>query len=161
MFLKIKVKHSVKSAATSGINEIYLIAHALIETGNGQSQLAKGANIVNNYVTTKSATKYHNVFGIVAFDANPLYNGINYAKQVGWNSVSKAIIGGAKFIGKDYIKAGQNTLYKMRWNPDHPATHQYATDINWANANAQYLKQLYNEIKVLVNILISQAIVNK
>ena len=52
-------------AATSGINEIYLIAHALIETGNGQSQLAKGANIVNNYVTTKSATKYHNVFGIV------------------------------------------------------------------------------------------------
>ena len=49
----------------------------------------------------------------------------------------------------------------MRWNPDHPATHQYATDINWANANAQYLKQLYNEIKALVNILISQAIVNK
>ena len=81
MFLKIKVKHSVKSA-TSGINEIYLIAHALIETGNGQSQLAKGANIVNNYVTTKSATKYHNVFGIAAFDTNPLYNGINYAKQV-------------------------------------------------------------------------------
>ena len=61
----------------------------------------------------------------------------------------KAIIGGAKFIGKDYIKAGQNTLYKMRWNPDHPATHQYATDINWANANAQYLKQLYNEIKAV------------
>ena len=103
-----------QAAATSGINEIYLIAHALIETGNGQSQLAKGANIVNNYVTTKSATKYHNVFGIAAFDANPLYNGINYAKQAGWNSVSKAIIGGAKFIGKDYIKAGQNTLYKMR-----------------------------------------------
>lgn len=55
-----------QAAATSGINEIYLIAHALIETGNGQSQLAKGANIVNNYVTTKSATKYHNVFGIAA-----------------------------------------------------------------------------------------------
>ena len=72
-----------QAAATSGINEIYLIAHALIETGNGQSQLAKGANIVNNYVTTKSAIKYHNVFGIAAFDANPLYNGINYAKQAG------------------------------------------------------------------------------
>ena len=67
MFLKIKVKHSSQVTATSGINEIYLIAHALIETGNGQSQLAKGANIVNNYVTTKSATKYHNVFGIGAF----------------------------------------------------------------------------------------------
>ena len=130
MFLKIKVKHSVKLLLLQVSIEIYLIAHALIETGNGQSQLAKGANIVNNYVTTKSATKYHNVFGIAAFDANPLYNGINYAKQAGWNSVSKAIIGGAKFIGKDYIKSRpKHAIYKMRWNPDHPATHQYATDI--------------------------------
>ena len=42
-----------QAAATSGINEIYLIAHALIETGNGQSQLAKGANIVNNMLQLK------------------------------------------------------------------------------------------------------------
>ena len=55
---------------------------------------------------------YHNVFGIAAFDANPLYNGINYAKQAGWNSVSKAIIGGAKFMVKDYIKAGQTRYIK-------------------------------------------------
>ena len=138
-----------EAAATSGINEVYLIAHALIETGNGQSQLAKGANIVNNVVNTKSATKYHNVFGIAAFDSNPLANGISYAKKAGWNSISKAIIGGAKFIGQDYIKAGQNTLYKMRWNPNNPGTHQYATDINWANSNAQYLKQLYDQIKTV------------
>lgn len=138
-----------QAAAVSGVNEIYLIAHALIETGNGQSQLAKGANIVNNYVNTKSMTKYHNVFGIAAYDSNALYYGINYAKQAGWDTVSKAIVGGAKFISQDYIKAGQNTLYKMRWNPDNPGTHQYATDINWANANAQYLKQLYNEIKAV------------
>ena len=50
----------------------------------------------------------------------------------------------------------------MRWNPDHPATHQYATDINWANTNAQYLKTTFiMKLKLLVNILISQAIVNK
>ncbi|WP_144510058.1 hypothetical protein, partial [Bacillus subtilis] len=76
-----------------------------------------GANIVNNYVTTKSATKYHNVFGIGAYDYNALGEGLNFAKASGWNSVSKAIIGGAKFIGNSYVKAGQNTLYKMRWNP--------------------------------------------
>lgn len=137
------------AAKSAGINEIYLIAHALIETGNGQSQLAKGADVVNNYVTTKSPNKYYNVFGIAAYDSAPISNGINYAKNAGWNSVSKAIIGGAKFIGQDYIKAGQNTLYKMRWNPDLPGTHQYATDINWANLNAQNLKAFYDKIKVV------------
>ncbi len=47
-----------------GINEVYLISHALLETGNGTSQLAKGADVVNNKVVTNSNTKYHNVFGI-------------------------------------------------------------------------------------------------
>ncbi|COQ82686.1 AtlE [Streptococcus pneumoniae] len=44
------------------------------------------------------------------------------------------------------MKAGQNTLYKMRWNPENPGTHQYATDINWAESNAQVLKGLYDQI---------------
>ncbi|TGA79677.1 mannosyl-glycoprotein endo-beta-N-acetylglucosamidase [Staphylococcus croceilyticus] len=137
------------AAKAAGINEIYLIAHALIETGNGQSQLANGGDVVNNKVTTNNANKYYNVFGIAAYDSNPIASGINYAKSAGWNSVSKAIIGGAKFIGQDYIKAGQNTLYKMRWNPDHPGTHQYATDINWANLNAEILKSFYDKIKTV------------
>lgn len=88
----------------TGVNEIYLIAHALLETGNGQSKLAKGANLVNNQVVSNSPIKYYNVYGIGAYDYAPLVNGINYAKRCGWNSISKAIIDGAKFIAQDYIK---------------------------------------------------------
>lgn len=51
-----------------------------------------------------------------------------------------------KFIRDQYIGSGQNTLYRMRWNPEHPATHQYATDINWANVNAQRMKYFYDQI---------------
>ncbi|SUJ93207.1 Bifunctional autolysin [Staphylococcus aureus] len=58
----------------------------------------------------------------------------------------KAIVGGAKFIGNSYVKAGQNTLYKMRWNPAHPGTHQYATDVDWANINAKIIKGYYDKI---------------
>ena len=87
-----------------GINEVYLISHALLETGNGTSQLAKGADVVNNKVVTNSNTKYHNVFGIAAYDNDPLREGIKYAKQAGWDTVSKAIVGGAKFIGNSYVK---------------------------------------------------------
>lgn len=135
-----------QAAKKYGINEIYLISHALIETGNGTSDLAKGGDIVNGKFTNKSAKKYHNVFGIGAYDNNPLVEGIKYAKEAGWDSVSKAIIGGAKFIGQSYVKARQNTLYKMRWNPAHPGTHQYATDINWANLNAQVIKGFYDKM---------------
>lgn len=135
-----------QAAKKYGINEIYLISHALIETGNGTSDLAIGGDIVNGKFTNKSAKKYHNVFGIGAYDNNPLVEGIKYAKEAGWDSVSKAIIGGAKFIGQSYVKAGQNTLYKMRWNPAHPGTHQYATDINWANLNAQVIKGFYDKM---------------
>ena len=133
-----------EAARKYGINEIYLISHALVETGNGTSQLAKGGDVVNGKFTDQTPTKYHNVFGIGAYDENPLIDGINYAKQAGWSSVSKAIVGGAQFIGQSYVKAGQNTLYKMRWNPSKPGTHQYATDINWANVNAQVLKGFYD-----------------
>ncbi|WP_461102295.1 N-acetylglucosaminidase, partial [Staphylococcus aureus] len=128
------------------INAVYLISHALLETGNGTSQLAKGADVVNNKVVTNSNTKYHNVFGIAAYDNYPLREGIKYAKQAGWDTVSKAIVGVAKFIGNSYVKAGQNTLYKMRWNPAHPGTHQYATDVDWANINAKIIKGYYDKI---------------
>ncbi len=135
-----------KAAQMYGISEVYLISHALLETGNGTSQLAKGADVVNNKVVTNSSTKYHNVFGIAAYDSDPLREGIKYAKQAGWDTVSKAIVGGAKFIGNSYVKAGQNTLYKMRWNPAHPGTHQYATDVDWANINAKIIKGYYDKI---------------
>ncbi|WP_172626161.1 hypothetical protein [Pluralibacter gergoviae] len=35
----------------------------------------------------------------------------------------------------------QNTLYKMRWNPEKPGTHQYATAANWALAQSKSLKR--------------------
>jgi len=56
-----------------------------------------------------------------------------------------------EFIANGYISAGQDTLYKMRWNPAAAvnsgyATHQYATDIGWA---AKQVKQIYNLYSLL------------
>ena len=64
----------------------------------------------------------------------------------GWTSVEKAIEGGAKWISENYInnsKYGQNTLYKMRWNPEKPAEHQYATDIAWASKQAKSMSSMF------------------
>lgn len=115
------------------LNEIYLIAHAILESGSGTSNFASGNS------------GYYNYFGIGAFDSNP-NNAINFAKKKGWTTPEKAIIGGAEFVRKDYIAQRQNTLYRMRWNPKKPGTHQYATDIRWASHQATTIANYYKKI---------------
>ncbi|MCQ6277102.1 SH3 domain-containing protein [Bacillus sp. V3B] len=126
-----------------GVNDIYLISHALLETGNGTSQLAKGVEIYGKTV--------YNMFGIGAYDGSAVTSGAKFAYDAGWFSPVDAIVGGAKFISQGYINSGQDTLYKMRWNPQDSvangvATHQYATDIGWAT---KQVKQVYNLYSLL------------
>ncbi|MCQ9289127.1 glucosaminidase domain-containing protein [Staphylococcus gallinarum] len=135
-----------QAAKENNINEVYLISHALLETGNGTSTLANGGNVVNNKVVTNQPTKYYNMFGIGAVDHDAVKQGFITAKNNGWDSVKKAIVGGAQFIASSYINQGQNTLYKMRWNPDNPGVHQYATDVAWAKHNATRIKSFYDSM---------------
>ena len=126
-----------------GVNEIYLISHALLETGNGTSPLATGVKVNGKTV--------YNMYGVGAFDGTALSSGAQYAYNAGWFTPEAAIIGGAEFIAKGYISAGQDTLYKMRWNPTAAekygyASHQYATDIGWAT---KQVKQIYNLYSLL------------
>ena len=60
--------------------------------------------------------------------------------EIGWTTPAKGIIGGAKFVRQGFISKGQNTLYRMRWNPRHPGNHQYATDVRWAQVQATTIK---------------------
>ncbi|GAB2480791.1 hypothetical protein GCM10008929_03010 [Alkalibacterium psychrotolerans] len=127
------------------INEIYLLAHAKLETGNGSSALAKG--ILVSEVDGKPVTPkvVYNMYGIAAFDNSPLKSGSEYAYKMGWDTVDKAILGGAEWISNQYVNHPthkQDTLYKMRWNPLNPGVHQYATDIGWAYKQTHTLNTL-------------------
>lgn len=122
-----------------GISELYLVTHACLETADGSSQLANGVEV--------NGTVVYNMFGIGAYDANAVKYGSEYAYACGWTSVDAAIDGGAAWISANYINNPsyrQNTLYKMRWNPDSPGDHQYATDIDWATAQAKTLKTMFD-----------------
>lgn len=128
----------IKAAKENNINEIYLMAHASLETGNGTSKLATGVSY-NGVVV-------YNMFGIKAVDRDPIGQGAAYAYKMGWTSPEKAILGGAKFISEQYINREdykQDTLYEMRWNPASPGTHQYATDIGWAVKQAAWIQKIY------------------
>lgn len=126
-------KAFAEACRKNNINEIYLIAHAFLESGNGTSNFASGRYGAYNY------------FGIGAYDNNPNY-AMTFAKNKGWTTPAKAIMGGASFVRKDYINKGQNTLYRIRWNPKNPATHQYATAIEWCQHQASTIAKLYKQI---------------
>lgn len=128
----------IEAAKEYNVSEMYLVAHACLETGYGTSALASGIEV--------NGTKVYNMFGIAAYDGSVISSGSNKAYQEGWTSPEAAIKGGAKWISENYINAvgnRQNTLYKMRWNPDNPGVHLYAGDIAWATTQATILERLF------------------
>ena len=129
----------IEAAKEYNVSEVYLVAHACLESGNGTSQLATGVEV--------NGTTVYNLFGIGAYDANPVGNGSQRAYSQGWTSVEAAIKGGAKWISENYVNSSdgrQNTLYKMLWNPENPGTHQYATDIGWAVKQAVSIEKIFS-----------------
>jgi len=162
-----KAQWFIQASSTYSINEMYLISHALLETGNGTSDLATGIKVKvkrdsnNNIVYTdnglidvelldRTASDYdaivYNMYGIGAYDSNANLGGARYAYNKGWTTPEKAIVGGAQFLAQNYVSKGQDTIYKMRWNPENPGTHQYATDIGWAVKQVDRIKGLYDLI---------------
>lgn len=127
------------------INVVYLVCHALHETGNGTSTLASGNLKVNGRST-------YNFFGIKAVDSNPNRGGSSHAGQNGWYTKEAAIEGGAEYIALRYIYGSapffddRKTLYSMKWNPSYPASYQYATGIVWAYKISMIINSNFSEI---------------
>lgn len=136
----------VEAGRKHGVNEVYLVSHALLETGQGKSELARGIAVSNVNGKKVTPKKVYNMFGIGARDEDAIRLGSERAYTEGWTTPEKAIVGGAKYIGEAYVNNAtykQNTLYKMRWNPEHPGRHQYATDIGWAVKQTKSIDALY------------------
>jgi beta-N-acetylglucosaminidase len=94
----------IKAAEATGLNPIYIFAHASVESGYGTSYLARTR---------------HNYFGINAVDSNP-----DQADAMG-SSVDEGIMAGAMWIKNHYYANGYTTLESM-----HNAG--YASDSDWA-----------------------------
>lgn len=134
----------IEGSRKYNVNELYLMAHAFLETGNGTSKLATGVLVDKVKGKPVEPRVVYNMYGIGAFDASPLQSGSERAYELGWFTPEIAITEGAHWISTNYINNKtykQDTLYKMKWNPSKPGTHQYATDIAWA---FKQIKQIEN-----------------
>lgn len=133
----------IKAGKMYNINVIYLIAHALHESGNGTSDLSTGYLVSEVKGAEVPEKMTYNMFGIRAYDSCPLRCGSEHAYEQEWFTPEAAIIGGAQFINSGYIGDGQDTLYKMRWNPNSPGYHQYATHVSWSTIQARNIQKMY------------------
>jgi beta-N-acetylglucosaminidase len=149
----------LEAGRKNNVNPIYLVAHALLETGNGRSKLANGIFVTQLHTkvdnpptivaTDVTPQTTYNVFGIGAFDDNANMWGSERAYTEGWFNIDLSIIGGAKWIANSYIASStykQDTLYKMKWNFD-VLWHEYATDIGWAYKQTVRIKELIDMMK--------------
>ena len=133
----------IDAAQKYNINEVYLLAHAILESGWGKSSLAMG--------TWVDGVKYYNFYGIGAYDSDPEGGGSATAGRYGWDSPRAAILGAAMWISSNYLSNyyGQNTLYKMKWNYNQAASEgtvwkQYATGREWAISIANIMARCYS-----------------
>lgn len=105
---------------------------------------------------------YYNFFNIGATHSTAangaVINGLKFAKTgngmsdanknaflIPWNSPHNSIIGGAKYIGNNYITKGQNTVYLQKFNMTSYSKykHQYMSNVEAPKAEAQKTYSAY------------------
>ncbi|MDY0404616.1 glucosaminidase domain-containing protein [Virgibacillus sp. 179-BFC.A HS] len=91
-----EAKAFIDAGKANNINEAYLIAHTIHETGHGTSTLAKGVpvdekgNIVKD---KKKANIVYNMYGYGAKDSCPVECGVKYAFDHKWFTPYESIVG--------------------------------------------------------------------
>ncbi len=136
------LKVIMAAAKESGVSP-YIIASKIIqEQGTkGNSSLISG--------TYDGYEGYYNFFNVNASGPTTdavIKNGLKYAKDKGWNTRYKSILGGAKFLGKDYIAVNQETYYYQDFNVKNDKSklwHQYAQAVHDAYSKGKNLADTY------------------
>lgn len=142
------------AANQSTVNPYVLASMILVEQGN-KGSCGSISGTVSGY------EGYYNFFNIGAYAASSMtavQRGLWFAKGSGsnatsynrpWNSATKSIIGGSAYYGKNYVQAGQNTLYLKKFNVQgtYRYCHQYMTNVQGAASEASKLSNAYTSIK--------------
>lgn len=117
----------IEAAEITNVSPFFLVQRCLMEVGRNGSGSVSG--------TVKDYEGYYNFYNIGATaGTNPVLNGLKYARYgstgsgptdiererywLPWNNQWRAIVGGAFWIGRGYINAGQDTQYSQKFNLD-------------------------------------------
>ena len=123
----------LEAARDTGVSPYHIASRIKQEMGSVANDCARGTS--DSY---KGIYNYLNIGAYDSADGNAPLNGLKYASKSDtsdfrpWNTVEKAIKGGALFLGKNYINKGQDTLYTQKFNVTNRKSlfsHQYMTNV--------------------------------
>lgn len=112
----------IKSSESSGVSPVFIVATIIGEQGaNSTSPLVTGSQGYYNLFNAGASGKTNDEI---------ISSGLDYAKKMGWDTIEKAIVGGADFSSSNYVKSGQDTYYYMDYNiVKCEFNHQYAASL--------------------------------
>lgn len=130
------------AAEHSGVSLYHLVSRSKNEIGNGTPSNSVSGKVAGyeglynfyNIGANDSAIPGQNIINGLKFAKNANSRTNKAACMIPWTNPFRAIMGGAYYIGCNYINKGQNTLYFERFNvlsgeyyPNY--THQYMTNL--------------------------------
>ena len=134
----------LSAAQQTGVSAYVLAAILLSEQGTSETPLTSG-----EYAGYEGYYNFFNVNATGSSTSDVIENGLEYAKEQGWDSVEESILGGAQFYANGYFSYGQDTYYYMYYNVINGSDsywHQYATSV-WAAYNSTYsVKDIYADL---------------
>lgn len=147
------------AAEESGVSPFHLATRVKQEVVTNSTSLSGSAS--GKYSGYEGYYNFYNIGATHSTAAGgAIINGLKYAKglkstaseketyMLPWDNPYKAIVGGAKYIGKQYINRGQNTIYLQKFNVTNTSTysHQYMANVEAANSEAVKLYNGYTSI---------------
>ena len=129
----------------------YYIAGKII-----QEQGKKGGSTFKMQDSKDKTKYYYNIFNINATGKTVdaiIQNALSWAKDKGWDTIEKCLIGGIQFISNGYISVGQDTMYFEKFDviADTYYSHQYAQDVLYAQNQGEKLRKILENINAINN----------
>ena len=152
----------MEAASKYNVSPIHLASRTRQEVGTSTSVISGGAFEYNG----RSYSGLYNTYNIGAYSgvdnwkkgliyANGGEDGSNTSYGRPWNSLKKAIIGGAEFISSGYINNNQYTDYLQKFNVNNGQSkigvHQYMTNLRAPLGEASSTYSTYKSFNMLDN----------
>lgn len=132
-----------------GVSPVHLATRVYQEQGaTGSSELISGT-----YPGYEGYYNYYNIQASGSTREEIVRNGLNEAKNEGWNSRYAALIGGSKKVSSRYILRGQDTLYLQKFDVDGTYDgrywHQYMQNLAAPSNEGRNVKRAYEKAGML------------
>ncbi len=160
----VSIKYSkafIKAAETSKVSPYHLASRV-------KQEVVIGPELMSSSVSgkVKGYEGIYNFYNIGAYNSTEaggaIANGLKWASSGDtynrpWDNIYKSIVGGAQYIGKNYINVGQNTLYLEKFNvtAKNRYEHQYMANVEAPNSEATKTVSAYGVIDSDMSITFS------